>query len=68
LCPKANFASDPGLLQLAGRGKEAGKKFVLAKTLSTYHGFHCTVLFAINPKDGTIDPNRLNNTSELTFG
>jgi len=40
----------------------------LAKTLSTYHGFHCTVLFAINPKDGTIDPNRLNNTSELTFG
>jgi hypothetical protein len=40
----------------------------LAKILSTYHGFHCTVLFAINPKDGTIDPNRLNNTSELTFG
>ncbi len=37
----------------------------LAKILSTYHGFHCTVLFAINPKDGTIDPNRLNNIPGL---
>lgn len=37
----------------------------LAKILSTYHGFHCTVLFAINPKDGTIDPNQLNNIPGL---
>jgi type 1 glutamine amidotransferase len=37
----------------------------LAKILSTYHGFRCTVLFAINPKDGTIDPNRLDNIPGL---
>ena len=37
----------------------------LAKILSTYHGFHCTVLFAINPKDGTIDPNYLSNIPGL---
>src|SRR5438094_7674167 len=29
----------------------------LAKILAQRHGFKCTVLFAINPADGTIDPN-----------
>jgi len=29
---------------------------MLAKILATRHGFKCTVLFSINPKDGTIDP------------
>jgi hypothetical protein len=29
----------------------------LAKILAERHGFQCTVLFAIDPKDGTIDPN-----------
>jgi hypothetical protein len=29
----------------------------LAKILAVREGFKCTVLFAINPKDGTIDPN-----------
>jgi len=29
----------------------------LAKILATRHGFKCTVLFAVNPTDGTIDPN-----------
>lgn len=29
----------------------------LAKILAERHGFKCTVLFAINPADGTIDPN-----------
>ncbi len=28
----------------------------LAKILAVHHGFKCTVLFAINPQDGTIDP------------
>ena len=28
----------------------------LARILSTRHGFKCTVLYCINPKDGTIDP------------
>jgi type 1 glutamine amidotransferase len=37
----------------------------LAKILSTYHGFKCTVLFAIDPKDGTIDPDRLDNIPGL---
>ena len=34
----------------------------LAKILATRQGFHCTVLFSINPKDGTIDPNEHANT------
>jgi hypothetical protein len=29
----------------------------LAKILAKHHGFKCTVLFAIDPKDGTINPN-----------
>jgi hypothetical protein len=29
----------------------------LGKILATHHGFRCTVLFAIDPKDGTINPN-----------
>jgi type 1 glutamine amidotransferase len=37
----------------------------LAKILATYHGFTCTVLFAINPDDGTIDPNRNDNIPGL---
>jgi hypothetical protein len=34
----------------------------LAKILAHRHGFRCTVLFSINPKDGTIDPNEHSNT------
>ena len=30
----------------------------LGKILAKHHGFKCTVLFAIDPKDGTINPNR----------
>ncbi len=37
----------------------------LARILSVYHGFRCTVLFAINPKDGAIDPDRLDNIPGL---
>jgi type 1 glutamine amidotransferase len=37
----------------------------LAKILARHHGFKCTVLFAINPKDGTIDPNVNNNIPGL---
>src|SRR5262249_2226690 len=29
----------------------------LGRILATHHGFKCTVLFAIDPKDGTINPN-----------
>src|SRR3974390_1823957 len=34
---------------------------MLAKILAVRHGFKCTVLFAINPSDGTIDPLTLTN-------
>lgn len=37
----------------------------LAKILATRHGFKCTVLFAIDPKDGTINPNINNNIPGL---
>ena len=38
---------------------------MLAKILATRHGFDCTVLFAINPQDGTIDPNTETNIPGL---
>lgn len=34
---------------------------MLAKLLAVRHGFKCTVLFAINPTNGTMDPNIQNN-------
>lgn len=37
----------------------------LAKILATRHGFKCTVLFAIDPSDGTINPNRTDNIPGL---
>jgi type 1 glutamine amidotransferase len=37
----------------------------LAKVLATHHGFKCTVLFAIDPKDGTINPNVRDNIPGL---
>ncbi|HEY7304727.1 MAG TPA: ThuA domain-containing protein [Bryobacteraceae bacterium] len=37
----------------------------LAKILAVHHGFKCTVLFPINPADGTIDPKYNRNTPGL---
>src|SRR5260370_9962023 len=37
----------------------------LARILSQRHGFQCTVLFAIDPKDGTINPNQSDNIPGL---
>src|SRR4051812_4517548 len=37
----------------------------LAKILAQRHGFRCTVLFAIDPKDGTINPNVRDNIPGL---
>jgi Trehalose utilisation len=37
----------------------------LAKILAARHGFKCTVLFAIEPADGTINPNRRDNIPGL---
>lgn len=35
------------------------------KILTKHHGFKCTVLFSINPKDGTIDPDNTKNIPGL---
>lgn len=37
----------------------------LARILSKQHGFTCTVLFAIDPADGTINPNKRDNIPGL---
>lgn len=37
----------------------------LGKILAKHHGFKCTVLFAIDPKDGTINPNQTDNIPGL---
>jgi len=37
----------------------------LAKILAKRHGFHCTVLFAIDPENGTINPARHDNIPGL---
>src|SRR5205814_3747688 len=38
---------------------------MLARILAVRHGFRCTVLFPINPADGTIDPNNQTNITGL---
>jgi type 1 glutamine amidotransferase len=38
---------------------------MMAKILSQHHGFKCTVLFAINPKTGEIDPDDQTNIPGL---
>ncbi len=37
----------------------------LGKILAKHHGFKCTVLFAVDPKTGEIDPNTRNNIPGL---
>ncbi|HEX8202659.1 MAG TPA: hypothetical protein VF590_19435, partial [Isosphaeraceae bacterium] len=66
-------AADPWVVYEGGQGPGRGKHVVLisgdeeyrseealpqlARILAEHHGFRCTVLFAIDPKDGTINPN-----------
>lgn len=38
---------------------------LMARILSRHHGFKCTVLFAIDPQDGTINPNIKDNIPGL---
>ena len=75
------FAADPWLEFPGGEGVGKGKHVVLVsgdeeyrseeampqlgKILSKHHGFKCTVLFAIDPKDGTINPNVNDNIPGL---
>jgi type 1 glutamine amidotransferase len=74
-------AADPWLVVPGGDGPGKGKHVVLvsgdeeyrseetlpqlAKILAKHHGFRCTVLFAIDPADGTINPNVTNNVPGL---
>lgn len=74
-------AEDPWITIEGGDGPGKGKHIVLvsgdeeyrseealpqlAKILAKHHGFKCTVLFAINPDDNSIDPNKNNNIPGL---
>jgi hypothetical protein len=75
------WADQPWVVYEGRDGPGKGKKIVLVsgdeeyrseetlpqlgKILAKHHGFHCTVLFAVDPKDGTINPNVNNNIPGL---
>ena len=75
------LAADPWVRYEGGEGPGKGKQVVLisgdeeyrseeflpqlGKILAKRHGFTCTVLFAINSDDGSIDPNNLHNIPGL---
>src|SRR3954451_975515 len=77
----AAFGADDRLTLPGKRGPGNGKRVVLvsgdeedrseqalpqlARILSERHGFDCVVLFAIDPKDATINPNRASNIPGL---
>ncbi|QJW93645.1 ThuA domain-containing protein [Frigoriglobus tundricola] len=74
------FADDKPVVLEGGNGPGKGKHVVLisgdqeyrseeaipqlAQILSKHHGFKCTVLFTVDPKDGTVNPN-INNVPGL---
>lgn len=74
-------ADDATLVYPGGEGPGKGKHIVfvtgeesyrseesmplLARILSRHHGFKCTVLFAVDPKDGTINPSVKDNIPGL---
>lgn len=74
-------AAEPWLVLEGGAGPGKGKHIVLvsgdeeyrseealpqlAKILAKHHGFKCTILFAIDIKDGTINPNQNDNIPGL---
>jgi type 1 glutamine amidotransferase len=74
-------ANDPWIVLEGGEGPGRGKHIVLvsgdeeyrseealpqlAKILSKHHGFKCTVLFAIDRNDGTINPDQRDNIPGL---
>lgn len=76
----APAADDKPIVLEGGSGPGKGKHIVLisgdqeyrseeaipqlAKILSRHHGFKCTVLFTVDPKDGTVNPN-INNIPGL---
>lgn len=75
------LAEDPWVVYEGGDGPGRGKHIVLVsgdeeyrseealpqlgKILAVHHGFRCTVLFAIDPDTGIVDPNNQNNIPGL---
>lgn len=61
--PPADRANGKHVVLLAGDEEYRSEESLpmLAGVLSQRHGFRCTVLFSINPADGTIDPNNQTN-------
>lgn len=78
---QTSWGADPWIVLPGGAGLGEGRKIVLisgdeeyrseealpqlAKILSRHHGFQCTVLFAIDPDTGEINPNRKDNIPGL---
>src|SRR5205807_4025625 len=74
-------AADPWVIYEGADGPGKGKHIVLVsgdeeyrseealpqlgKILAKHHGFKCTVLFAVDPQDGTINPNMKSNIPGL---
>jgi len=81
LSPAIAQAGDPWIVYEGSDGPGKGKHIVLVsgdeeyrseealpqlgKILAKRHGFKCTVLFAIDPSDGTINPNKNDNIQGL---
>ena len=81
LSVRAVTAEEPWVVYAGQAGPGQGKQIVLVsgdeeyrseemlpamgKILAQHHGFKCTVLFAIHPQDGTIDPNNQTNIPGL---
>lgn len=79
--PPVVGAADPWVVYPGGSGPGRGKHIVLVsgdeeyrseetltqlgRILAKHHGFTCTVLYAIDPKDGTINPMVNNNIPGL---
>jgi type 1 glutamine amidotransferase len=65
--PPADRANGKHVVLLAGDEEYRSEESLpmLGKLLSQRHGFRCTVLFSINPADGTIDPNNQTNVPGL---
>ena len=65
--PPTGLANRKHIVLLAGEEEYRAEESLpmLAKILAQRHGFTCTVLFSLNPRDGTIDPGNQTNVPGL---
>ena len=65
--PPAGMAKGKNIVLISGDEEYRSEESLpqLAKILSTLHGFRCTVLFAIDRKDGSINPEQVDNIPGL---